>query len=256
MKKGLILFLLIIFNVYFPLNAQANCVKTDVYFMVSIPSYGIGIPRSFTPLSGGWYVDRDSRLYARGEIDLVDNGPSHESYSAGVNVYMGMSIGEFDLGYGGNMGLISYGPEKPPERTFDLPITIMDISAWIRVENADYLHSFTSGQWQLSVNITNEGHTISGIVLDESRLLAYPEDEYLFPGQSTTFMVPATVVWKPLIGPPPESLPYRWYGTWEVNADVELIFSQNLQGVPLPPTVWLFGSGLLGLVGWRRFRKA
>ena len=26
--------------------------------------------------------------------------------------------------------------------------------------------------------------------------------------------------------------------------------------VPLPPTVWLLGSGLLGLVGWRRFRKS
>ena len=25
--------------------------------------------------------------------------------------------------------------------------------------------------------------------------------------------------------------------------------------VPLPPTVLLLGSGLLGLVGWRRFRK-
>lgn len=25
--------------------------------------------------------------------------------------------------------------------------------------------------------------------------------------------------------------------------------------VPLPPSVWLFGSGLLGLSGWRRFRK-
>jgi PA14 domain len=25
--------------------------------------------------------------------------------------------------------------------------------------------------------------------------------------------------------------------------------------IPLPPSVWLMGSGLLGLVGWRRFRK-
>jgi hypothetical protein len=25
--------------------------------------------------------------------------------------------------------------------------------------------------------------------------------------------------------------------------------------IPLPPTVWLLGSGLLGLAGWRRFRK-
>lgn len=25
--------------------------------------------------------------------------------------------------------------------------------------------------------------------------------------------------------------------------------------VPVPPTVWLMGSGLLGMIGWRRFRK-
>jgi hypothetical protein len=28
----------------------------------------------------------------------------------------------------------------------------------------------------------------------------------------------------------------------------------NAQCVPVPPAVWLFGSGLLGLVGWRRFK--
>jgi hypothetical protein len=30
----------------------------------------------------------------------------------------------------------------------------------------------------------------------------------------------------------------------------------GLSPVPLPPTVFLFGSGLLGLAGWRRFRKS
>ena len=32
-------------------------------------------------------------------------------------------------------------------------------------------------------------------------------------------------------------------------------FTGSIDVVPLPPTVLLLGSGLLGLVGWRRFRK-
>jgi len=31
---------------------------------------------------------------------------------------------------------------------------------------------------------------------------------------------------------------------------------KTLDPVPVPPAVWLLGSGLLGLVGWRRFRKS
>ena len=39
------------------------------------------------------------------------------------------------------------------------------------------------------------------------------------------------------------------------DSDFYLIADPCPAPVPLPPTVWLFGSGLLGLVGWRRFRK-
>jgi hypothetical protein len=33
-------------------------------------------------------------------------------------------------------------------------------------------------------------------------------------------------------------------------------FRVDPSAVPLPPSAWLLGSGLLGLLGWRRFRKA
>ena len=42
-----------------------------------------------------------------------------------------------------------------------------------------------------------------------------------------------------------------------IEPTVEIINRNGIPGtVPLPPTVWLFGSGLLGLAGWRRFRKS
>ena len=42
---------------------------------------------------------------------------------------------------------------------------------------------------------------------------------------------------------------------YTLGNNIDLDFQLYGAAVPLPPTVWLFGSGLLGLVGWRRFRK-
>jgi len=41
--------------------------------------------------------------------------------------------------------------------------------------------------------------------------------------------------------------------TWEEIDAVSL--HGNTSPVPVPPTLLLLGSGLMGLVGWRRFRK-
>jgi hypothetical protein len=45
--------------------------------------------------------------------------------------------------------------------------------------------------------------------------------------------------------------------TWQFGDSYEhLIYTVEGTVVPLPPTVWLLGSSLLGLAGWRRFRKS
>jgi hypothetical protein len=47
---------------------------------------------------------------------------------------------------------------------------------------------------------------------------------------------------------PPPGLPPIWPQYWNG-------IPPNPGAVPIPPTVWLFGSGLLGLASWRRLRK-
>ena len=46
----------------------------------------------------------------------------------------------------------------------------------------------------------------------------------------------------------------------EIAATSEFVGQQlqlhGITAVPLPPALWLFGSGLIGLAGWRRFRKS
>jgi hypothetical protein len=45
-------------------------------------------------------------------------------------------------------------------------------------------------------------------------------------------------------------------GTATLDASGNLTFATNVSAVPLPAAVWLFGSGLMGLVGVSRRRKA
>ena len=44
--------------------------------------------------------------------------------------------------------------------------------------------------------------------------------------------------------------------TWQVDAGYYSVDNVAYSAVPVPPSLLLLGSGLLGLVGWRRFRKS
>ena len=45
-------------------------------------------------------------------------------------------------------------------------------------------------------------------------------------------------------------------GAWPEAAILDIVTQTSPSGVPLPPSALLLGSGLLGLVGFRRFRKS
>lgn len=53
---------------------------------------------------------------------------------------------------------------------------------------------------------------------------------------------------------------FGWVGdaatTFTLSSDTDFAFGRMVQPVPVPPTVLLLGSGLLGLLGWRRFKKS
>jgi hypothetical protein len=47
----------------------------------------------------------------------------------------------------------------------------------------------------------------------------------------------------------------RWSGTASLNTDITVFAEQQGVVVPLPGAFWFLGSGLIGVAGWRRFRK-
>jgi len=53
---------------------------------------------------------------------------------------------------------------------------------------------------------------------------------------------------------------FGWVGdaetTMTLSSDIDFAFGRMVQPVPVPPTVLLLGSGLLSLLGWRRFNQS
>jgi len=43
-------------------------------------------------------------------------------------------------------------------------------------------------------------------------------------------------------------------GRWDLNMDFATIITPSVSSVPVPAAAWLFGSGLLGLIGVARRR--
>jgi len=73
------------------------------------------------------------------------------------------------------------------------------------------------------------------------------------------FTVPTSSAFSGGMGytPPPSPMSPEAYhltstGMWK---NYELDLGARIEAVPVPGAIWLLGSGLLGLAGWRRFRK-
>jgi hypothetical protein len=89
----------------------------------------------------------------------------------------------------------------------------------------------------------------SAIPYTDGGLLAYDSESLWYPNQGPAPMA-ATVNTIGLIdGPFPGMIPYLDIGSGNS------MYVTSIQAVPLPAAVWLFGSGLLGLVGLARRRR-
>ena len=110
--------------------------------------------------------------------------------------------------------------------------------------------------------------TFSGVVTGVHNAFTLRDYTVTLPGENLT----TGTYWLALeVGPPQEAM--HWsiptYATigfsswisydnglfWLDNYSNENCFRLESNAVPIPPTVWLFGFGLTGLVGLRRFRK-
>jgi hypothetical protein len=104
------------------------------------------------------------------------------------------------------------------------PISILD-GLW------DFNNAYITAAWDATETVTVEGW-LSGVKKYTQDIVTHNDKAY---GFSFNFKDIDTVVFTP-------------HGN-QLAID-------NINAIPVPPTVWLLGSGLLGLVGWRRLRKS
>ena len=90
--------------------------------------------------------------------------------------------------------------------------------------------------------------------LDNLFLQAYNSSNVLL--DSATFSLPSTTNGGPTLSVSSADIAYVIFGSTGTSNNSVFFDNFSYNVVPLPPTALLLGSGLLGLVGWRRFRKS
>ena len=181
-----------------------------------------------------------------------------------------------DTGHSNNTSLLSGTyPGFAAEFTLSQPSTITNISSWM-------YHS--GGSNSLTAAIYTDGGNVPGAVYNNvnaySVTFAIPEKPpgmYGTPGwygpTALNWYLPAGTYWaviRPISdtqygqaypstsppGPIPTGNALYYLGSWaQAPASYNLAWQINANPVPLPAAFWLLCSGLIGLIGIRRFRK-
>jgi hypothetical protein len=155
---------------------------------------------------------------------------------------------------------------------FDVYSPVQDVYALLIGAASSASPSWTDnnpGSWVGNILgiYTNPDYSLSAGTAPEAIIFTNVPDS--FKGYSLAYLFYASDAHDPLepIGPSTNGILYAHavsgaspfvYLTDPFNPNTQYNldgFSSN-STVPLPPTVYLLGSGLLGLAGWRRFRKS
>jgi hypothetical protein len=130
-------------------------------------------------------------------------------------------------------------------------LTLYDTAA---IQAADYLKQVRQGL--ISEGLVDSGYNQQDLLALQSllRQSGLPQEviDY-YKSLGLTDGEIADLIQKMIDFVPPDSLSGTLYSNLSDGSN--LLLSVSSAPVPIPGAVWLFGSGLLGLVGWRRFEK-
>ena len=159
---------------------------------------------------------------------------------------------------------LSSGQWLSAQFTTDVDYTISSVEGWISLSEAD-----TFGTVAIYSNSNDEkpgAELFSAEFEGQGRAAAW------LGASGLSWHLPADTYWvsfearagqllhASMTGPVPNPLSLiAWSqdqaGTWTTAPNVNSNFGVRIQAVPIPPALWLFGSGLLGLVGVARRKK-
>jgi hypothetical protein len=157
-----------------------------------------------------------------------------DGWRALTNTYYDASYGV--TGY--NLGVVS--PDMVAYNRFGDPVSFSAVSGTLTF-NSVYL----TAAWRSDLAVLVEGLLGGSTIYSDNVILALPTGPTLFTFDWSGI---DTVRFTPTGGT-------SYYATGDGTHLVFDNITVQTSAVPLPPSVLLLGSGLLGLVGWRRFRN-